>query len=76
MQVKSISPLEDGFLRKLEFIALKPKILYFYGKSPGEVANSEIRGEQNNQEKVPDQAYARPKTVAVVGARKYTKYGE
>ncbi len=76
MQVKSISPLEDGFLRKLEFIALKPKILYYYGKSPGEAVDSEIKGEKNISEKVPDQAYARPKTVAVVGARKYTKYGE
>ena len=76
MQVKSISPLEDGFLRKLEFIALKPKILYYYGKSPGETVNPEIKRGQNNQEKMSSQAYVRPKTVAVVGSRKYTKYGE
>ena len=57
MQVKSISPLEDGFLRKLEFIALKPKILYYYGKSPGEVVNIESEGVKNNQEKISGQAY-------------------
>jgi len=51
VQVKSISPLEDGFLRKLEFIALKPKILYYYGKSPGESVKSKAKGEKNNQEK-------------------------
>jgi len=51
VQVKSIPPLEDGFLRKLEFIALKPKILYYYGKSPGESVKSEAKGEKNNQEK-------------------------
>ena len=76
VQVKSISPLEDGFLRKLEFIALKPKILYYYGKSPGESVKSKAKGEKNNQEKISGQAYVRPKTVAVVGSRKYTKYGE
>ena len=76
MQVKSISPLEDGFLRKLEFIALKPKILYYYGKSPGETVDIESEGVKNNQEKASSQAYVRPKTVAVVGSRKYTKYGE
>ena len=51
MQVKSISPLEDGFLRKLEFIALKPKILYYYGKSPGDAVDSEVEGEKNISEK-------------------------
>ena len=56
MQVKSISPLEDGFLRKLEFIALKPKILYYYGKSPGESVKSKAKGEKNNQEKISGQA--------------------
>ena len=54
MQVKSIFPLEDGFLRKLEFIALKPKILYYYGKSPGESVKSQAKGEKNNQEKIID----------------------
>ena len=76
MQVKSISPLEDGFLRKLEFIALKPKILYYYGKSPGDAVDSEVEGEKNISEKAAIRAYVRPKTVAVVGSRKYTKYGE
>ena len=76
MQVKSISPLEDGFLRKLEFIALKPKILYYYGKSPGEMADIEPEAVKTNQDKASSQAYVRPKTVAVVGSRKYTNYGE
>lgn len=45
---------ESEFLKGLDTIALKPKMLYCWGELPTE----------------------RPKCVAIVGARKHTKYGE
>ena len=53
-KINQISPLESNFTEVLEHIALKPKILYFYGKIPENVS----------------------KTVAIVGSRHNTKYGE
>ncbi|MBR3228838.1 DNA-processing protein DprA [Candidatus Saccharibacteria bacterium] len=53
-KINHISPLEHNFTEALDTIALKPKILYFYGKLPENVA----------------------KTVAVVGSRHNTRYGE
>lgn len=52
-----ISPLETKFTEVLDAIALKPKILYFYGK-------------------MPENGDRRPKTVAIVGSRRNTRYGE
>ena len=49
-----IRPQEAEFTEVLDAIALKPKILYFYGKLPEK----------------------RPKTVAIVGSRHSTRYGE
>ena len=57
-----ISPLEADFTEVLESIALKPKILYFYGKMPKNVL-------KNGKS-------ARPKAVAIVGSRHNTRYGE
>lgn len=57
-----ISPLETNFTEVLDAIALKPKMLYFYGKMPENV--------------VLDGKPVRPKTVAIVGARKNSRYGE
>lgn len=56
------SPLETDFTEVLETIALKPKMLYFYGKMPENV--------------VLDGKMQRPKTVAIVGSRHNTRYGE
>lgn len=57
-----ISPLEHIFTEVLDTIALKPKILYFHGKMPKNVSkNGKI---------------SRPKTVAIVGSRHNTRYGE
>ena len=53
-KINQISPLEANFTEVLEHIALKPKILYFYGKIPENVV----------------------KTVAIVGSRHNTRYGE
>ncbi len=54
MEINKIRPQDSEYLSPLESIALKPKLLYYYGTFPEK----------------------RLKTVAIVGARKNTKYGE
>ena len=51
MKIKQISPHEHIFTKKLEGIALMPKILYYYGELPGapfrsdfETKNAEFKG--------------------------------
>ena len=61
-KINQISPLEANFTEVLGGIALTPKTLYFYGKMPQNVAKN------GNSE--------RPKTVAIVGSRRNTRYGE
>ena len=61
-KINSISPLEHKFTEVLDSIALKPKILYFYGKIPENVTENGV--------------LKRPKSVAIVGARRNTRYGE
>ncbi len=55
-------PLEHYFTEVLERIAVKPKMLYSYGKMP--------------ENMVIDGLTVRPKCVAIVGARHNTRYGE
>ena len=54
MKINEIRPLDTEYTKVLDTIALKPKLLYYYGKWPEK----------------------RLKTVAIVGARKNSKYGE
>ena len=61
-KINQISPLEYNFTEVLDSIALKPKTLYFCGKMPENVVKNTKPG--------------RPKTVAIVGSRHNTKYGE
>lgn len=61
-KINQISPLEADFTEVLKSIALKPKILYFYGKMPKNVVKNGSK--------------ERPKTVAIVGSRHNTSYGE
>ena len=61
-KINQISPLEHNFTEVLDTIALKSKLLYFYGKMPENVS-------KNGTEE-------RPKTVAIVGSRHNTRYGE
>ncbi len=61
-KINQISPLEANFTEVLDTIALKPKTLYFYGKMPENVLKNE--------------KLVRPKTVAIVGSRHNTRYGE
>ena len=64
MEFNEISPLEHSFTEVLETLALNVKTLYMYGELPKMRPNS-VSG-----------ALERPKTVAIVGARKHTAYGE
>lgn len=59
---KRFSPLEHNFTEVLDAIALKPITLYSYGKIPENVS-------KNGKTE-------RPKTVAIVGSRHNTRYGE
>ena len=61
-KINEILPLEADFTEVLESIALKPKILYFYGKMPENVVK--------NGKKI------RPTSVAIVGSRHNTRYGQ
>lgn len=67
-KINQISPLETNFTEVLESIALKPKILYFYGKMPENVVEMSKNG--------PSGPPKRPKSVAIVGSRHNTAYGE
>ena len=64
-KINQISPLESNFTEVLDAIAVKPKMLYFYGKMPENV----VKNEKSDSS-------GRPKTVAIVGSRHNTKYGE
>ena len=68
-KINQISPLEHDFTEVLDTIALKPKTLYFYGKMPENVSKSTNQTTEQTRTK-------RPKTVAIVGSRHNTKYGE
>lgn len=68
-KINQISPLESNFTEVLDSIALKPRILYFYGKMPKNMVKT-------GEEKPEQTRTARPKTVAIVGSRHNTKYGE
>lgn len=68
MKNKSIHPCDCQFLQRLSYIALMPKMLYYYGNFP-----EPINGDRSIR--FPGEV-GRPKTVAIVGSRKYTSYGE
>ena len=68
-----IRPQEADFTEVLDLIALKPKMLYFYGKMPENRPKNSCHGSVKNGTKL---IMERPKVLAVVGSRKPTKYGE
>ena len=68
-KINQISPLEHNFTEVLSTIALTPKTLYFRGKIPQNMVKT--------IQKKPEQTRTnRPKTVAIVGSRHNTRYGE
>lgn len=68
-KINQISPLEHDFTEVLSTIALTPKMLYFRGKLPENVVKT------HSGPGIFD-AHERPKTVAIVGSRHNTRYGE
>lgn len=68
-KINQISPLETIFTEVLSDIALTPKMLYFYGKLPENVVKKGLSGGKS-------MISMRPKTVAIVGSRHNTRYGE
>ena len=70
-KINQISPLEANFTEVLDAIALKPKTLYFYGKMPQNVSKS-----TKTSAPISNRIGGRPYTVAIVGSRHNTKYGE
>lgn len=70
MKFNRIIPEDSQFTARLSSIALKPKKLYYYGKMP----ESDERFKEIESRYI-FEGRGRPKTVAVVGARKCTDYG-
>ena len=68
-KINQISPLEHNFTEVLSTIALTPKTLYFRGKMPKNMVKTTIKKPEQNRTE-------RPKTVAVVGSRHNTRYGQ
>ena len=66
-----ILPDENNFTARLGIIALKPKMLYYYGKIPENDQRFLEFGPRYKFEQA-----GRPRSVAVVGARKNTEYGK
>ena len=61
-KINLLPPLEAKYTEVLSTIAVMPKMLYFYGKIPQNIVKNGIS--------------KRPKTVAIVGSRHNTRYGE
>lgn len=76
-KINQISPLEADFTEVLASIAVMPKMLYFCGKMPQNVvktAKNSANRVANRPAKSPTPE--RPKSVAIVGSRHNTRYGE
>ena len=71
MQINSIQPMDNQYTARLSAIAVMPKRLYYYGKMPTQDARFMKCSPRYSFEQP-----GRPKTVAIVGARKNTDYGK
>lgn len=69
MEYQDINPVKSPYLNRLNFLENPPEKLYFYGKIP------DFDDKTEASPRFPEEI-GRPKTVAIVGARKMTKYGE
>ncbi|MDO4967717.1 MAG: DNA-processing protein DprA [Candidatus Saccharibacteria bacterium] len=70
MEYKEVEPKNSPYLARLEYLEKKPKKLFYWGEIP------EFDGETEVSTRFPEEGVGRPKTVAIVGARKMTPYGE
>ena len=70
MEINRITPEDMQFTARLSAIALKPKKLYYYGTMP--CVDERFSGVEA---RYAFEGRGRPRTVAVVGARRCTNYG-
>ena len=70
MEYKDILVRDSPYLKRLEYLLDAPKKLFYYGSVP------EFDGMTEGSPRFPEEGVGRPKTVAIVGARKMTPYGE
>ena len=70
MDIKTVLTSDSKYLNRLNYLKNPPEKLYYYGKIP------ELIGESSPNPRFPSEGVGRPKTVAIVGARKMTAYGE
>ena len=70
MEIKRAFPKDNKYLARLNSLEKPPKELYYYGVLP------ELKGKSEPNPRFPLEGEGRPKTVAIVGARKMTAYGE
>ena len=70
MEIKTVFPAENVYLKRLKCLKKAPKKLSFYGKIP------ENEGDLAINPRFSFEKPGRPRTVAIVGARKMTAYGE
>ena len=79
-KINQTLPLEADFTEVLDTIALTPKTLYFYGKMPENVSKIEKSATPKQHKNITKSSVKnrteRPKSVAIVGARRNTRYGE
>ena len=70
MEIKRVFPKDNKYLARLNSLEKPPKELYYYGVLP------EFMGKLRPNPRFPLEGEGRPRTVAIVGARKMTAYGE
>ena len=79
-KINQISPQEHDFTEVLATIALTPISLYFRGKLPENMVKNQIKTSKlqhtTAQKSITKNRTERPKTVAIVGSRHNTRYGE
>ncbi|MBP5675232.1 DNA-processing protein DprA [Candidatus Saccharibacteria bacterium] len=70
MEIKGILPHNSKYLKRLDYLKKPPERIYFYGCLP------EFSGDLPINPRFPKEGTGRPRTVAIVGSRKMTAYGE
>ena len=70
MEIKSVFPAKNQFLERLKTLEKPPEKLFYLGKIP------DFSGDLMPNPRFSFEKPGRPRTVAIVGARKMTAYGE
>lgn len=70
MEIKEVFLSDSDYLKRLEYLEDSPNKLFYYGEIP------KNEGDLESSSRFPLEGKGRPRTVAIVGARKMTAYGE